>query len=423
MNDIIQRIRQLMEYYQLNISETALRIGVTQPNLSAILSGKRPLGENMINKFVLSFDINKEWLENGIGDMFNVNSNKIGLRMVITRMERGWTPQQMADFLKIPLSEYKDIESGKILPNKDIIKDFIFISNANPSWIYNSKKPIFEEDYYIFTCQDERQKELITRIETLLSSADMSFSDLLIQSKMKHSELSDFFKSKEYDPNNKVLDKISSSLGANKEWMLSGKGDPFMPGSFLENKCAQMFDKVFKPISQYDAQQKKSHIIKNKTVKPSSLIKKNYQPTKYPAKPFIDSVYAVCGVPSGFSIAIEGAECEKISLPFIKEYDFSIKAKGDSMINRANPLRSIRDGDLVACRFWKSRSYTRWGEVYALATVDGVVIKKIEQSEKEGHIKCVSFNEEEGFMPYDLPLEEIHDWAIVIGAVCIKNWN
>lgn len=143
----------------------------------------------------------------------------------------------------------------------------------------------------------------------------------------------------------------------------------------------------------------------------------------YPAKPFIDSAYAICGAPSGFSIAIKEAECEKISLPLMKEYDFSIKAKGDSMINRANPLRSIRDGDLVACRFWKSRNYLRWGEVYALATIDGVIIKKIQESEKAGYIKCVSFNEEDGFTPYDLPLEEIQDWAIVIGAVSTRNWN
>lgn len=143
----------------------------------------------------------------------------------------------------------------------------------------------------------------------------------------------------------------------------------------------------------------------------------------YPPKPFIDSVYATCGAPTGFSVAIKEAECEKLSLPFIKEYDFSIKAKGDSMINRTNPLRSIRDGDLVACRLWKSRSHIRWGEVYALATTEGVIIKKIQESEKRGYIKCVSFNEEDGFTSYDLPLEEIQDWAIVIGAVSARNWN
>ena len=145
--------------------------------------------------------------------------------------------------------------------------------------------------------------------------------------------------------------------------------------------------------------------------------------TKYPIRPFIDSVYAVCGAPSGFSIAIKEAECEGLSLPFMKEYDFSIKAKGDSMINRNNPSRSIRESDIVVCRLWKSRSHVRWGEVYALATSEGVVIKKLQESEKDGHIKCVSFNTEDGFTPYDLPVEEIYDWAIVVGVVSARNWN
>lgn len=143
----------------------------------------------------------------------------------------------------------------------------------------------------------------------------------------------------------------------------------------------------------------------------------------YPVKPFIDSAYAVCGTPSGFSIAIKETDCEGLSLPFMKEYDFSIKAKGDSMINRNNPARSIREGDLVVCRLWTSRSHVRWGEVYALATTEGVVIKKLQESEKEGHIKCVSFNIEDGFTPYDLPVEEIFDWAIVTGVVSARNWN
>jgi transcriptional regulator with XRE-family HTH domain len=143
----------------------------------------------------------------------------------------------------------------------------------------------------------------------------------------------------------------------------------------------------------------------------------------YPVKPFIDSVYAVCGAPSGFSLAIKETECDGLSLPFMNEYDFSIKAKGDSMINRNNPARSIREGDIVACRLWKSRSHVRWGEVYALATSEGVVIKKLQESEKNGFIKCVSFNTEDGFNPYDLPVEEIFDWAIVTGVVSARNWN
>lgn len=139
-------------------------------------------------------------------------------------------------------------------------------------------------------------------------------------------------------------------------------------------------------------------------------------------KPFIDSVDATCGYPNGFSVAIMAKDCENIIIPFMGEYDFSIRARGDSMINRNNPSRSIRERDIVVCKLWKSRTHIRWGEIYALATSEGVIVKKIMESDTEGHIRCVSFNTEDGYKPYDLPLEEIHDWAIVVGVASINTW-
>ena len=142
----------------------------------------------------------------------------------------------------------------------------------------------------------------------------------------------------------------------------------------------------------------------------------------YPAKPFIDFAYATCGRPNGFSVAVKADECENVSLPLMSDYDFSIRAKGNSMINYKDPERSIKQGDFIACRLWKSRSHIRWGEVYALATSEGIVVKKLMPSEKEGHVKCVSFNEDE-YPPYDLTFEEIYDWAIVVGAISVHKWG
>lgn len=143
----------------------------------------------------------------------------------------------------------------------------------------------------------------------------------------------------------------------------------------------------------------------------------------YKPRPYIDSVYGSLGVPNGFALAVRADECEKISIPFIREYDFSLRCKGDSMINRNNPERSINDGDIIACKLWTSRTYLMWGSVYALSTTEGVVVKKIVESEKPGCIKCVSFNIEDGYTPYDMPIEEIYDWAIVISVISICNWN
>lgn len=228
------------------------------------------------------------------------------------------------------------------------------------------------------------------RLKDIIDRLGLTQSEFAEKAGIHQSNLSEMISGKRSIGEN-IANKLYLSFGINKNWLLNGEiGDSTIDVSFLDKLMSK--------------QQSKTS-------------------SRYPAKPFIDSAYAACGVPSGFSMAIKEAECEKISIPFTKDYDFSIKAKGDSMINRANPLRSIRDGDLVVCRLWKSRSYLRWGEVYALATTEGVVIKKIQKSEKEGYIKCISFNEEDGFEPYELPIEEIYDWAIVLGAVSVKMWS
>lgn len=140
------------------------------------------------------------------------------------------------------------------------------------------------------------------------------------------------------------------------------------------------------------------------------------------AIPHIEEDMAICGMPSGFEIAIKKGECERFIIPDLKGCDFTIRTKGRSMINRKIPERSVAERAIIGCRIWNSRSHIRWGEVYALATSDGVVVKQIMPSERNGFIKCVSFNEEENFLPYELPIEEIQDWAIVVGVVNVVNW-
>lgn len=141
-------------------------------------------------------------------------------------------------------------------------------------------------------------------------------------------------------------------------------------------------------------------------------------------KPHIDDSYADCGIPHGFSVAIKASDCELVSIPFISSnYDFSIRARGDSMINRTNPNRSIKDKDIIICKLWKSRTHIRWGEVYALATVDGVVIKKVLPVDGDmTKIRCESFNKEDNFPDYTLSIEEILDWATVEGVFSVNKW-
>lgn len=138
--------------------------------------------------------------------------------------------------------------------------------------------------------------------------------------------------------------------------------------------------------------------------------------------PHIIDEYADCGKPNGFGAAIMEDRCPKYIIPGLSGHDFTIIARGRSMINRSCPEKSIRPGDIVGCKKWNSRSHLRWGEVYILSTPDGITIKQIQPSEKEGYIKCIPFNVEEHFQPFEMPVEEIYDWAIVVGVVSVMLW-
>ncbi|SHI88537.1 LexA family transcriptional regulator [Bacteroides stercorirosoris] len=148
----------------------------------------------------------------------------------------------------------------------------------------------------------------------------------------------------------------------------------------------------------------------------------HYEELAGKAIPHIDIVTASCGLPNGFNSAIMKGDCERYVIPDMPGCDFTIRAGGRSMINRNVPERSINDRDIVGCRIVRSRSHIRWGEVYALTTYDGIMIKKIEQSEQEGYITCVPFNKDEGYKPYDVPINEVYDWALVVGVVSVKTW-
>lgn len=380
MQDIILRIRELMKYYELNISETAEKLGISQPNLSAMLSGKRPIGGNIINKFIISFGINKDWLESGKGEMYDLSTRQIGLRMFMIRNQRKWTSQETADLLKLPVSEYQGIESGKTIPDKQIIDDFIYISNANPAWIYTGIGEKFQDDYIAYTQEQKSDKanhrNVISRIEVLMEAANISFSDLAIKCKLSHSTLADFFNSDKPDDNN-LIDIIASSTGANKNWILTGSGSPFEDNSPLADDCAKTFDNIFG------------------------------SPQKADTRPRIPYTAAAGSLTS----AVEGItanQCEQIPrINIFPEYDFTIIIKGNSMEPK------YEGGDEVACKRIDSTSFIQWGKVHVLDTAQGILIKRTyEDGEK---IRCVSYNPE--YPDFSIDKNEIYSMSLVVGLV------
>lgn len=134
-------------------------------------------------------------------------------------------------------------------------------------------------------------------------------------------------------------------------------------------------------------------------------------------KPHFDSKIA-CGH-DGFEAMLKLEDSNLKGLPITSDYDFSIVAGGNSMINRKHPHLSISPGDILAFKIVTGR-FIEWGEVYALATTDGIIAKKLLKGESDEYITCVSFNEEDGYDPFKLYQSEVFGIAKLVGMIRIN---
>ena len=101
------------------------------------------------------------------------------------------------------------------------------------------------------------------------------------------------------------------------------------------------------------------------------------------------------------------------SVSEFKDCDFIVRVKGDSMSPK------FTGGDLLACRKVVDTCFFQWGRCYVIYTrSQGCMVKRIQPSEKDGWIKCVSENTK--YAPFDVPLEDIVSVALVNGSISLE---
>lgn len=137
----------------------------------------------------------------------------------------------------------------------------------------------------------------------------------------------------------------------------------------------------------------------------------------YAAYPLIDSSKAECGKASGLAEAAMIEDLPRIALPGIPhETEFFIQASGYSMINKQNPDLSIPPAAFVGLAKINS-GIIRWGEVYAIVTNDGIMLKRLfPDDSNNSSVKCVSYNTED-FPPFSIPFDDIREVARITCVV------
>jgi phage repressor protein C with HTH and peptisase S24 domain len=121
----------------------------------------------------------------------------------------------------------------------------------------------------------------------------------------------------------------------------------------------------------------------------------NMPPDMIPLLP----ISAQAGRLNDFIVSVKDKDCERIISP-IRGIDFAITVSGDSM------LPEYPNGSQVLIKKINEKAFIEWGRVYVLDTCNGVVVKRVFPSEKEGHVKCVSTNTE--YPSFDVESNDIY---------------
>ena len=121
---------------------------------------------------------------------------------------------------------------------------------------------------------------------------------------------------------------------------------------------------------------------------------------------------AIAGFPAIDNDGVSFDDCQHYSIPEFeaKGADFLIRVSGDSM----TPLYC--NGAIIACRKIAEIHFFQWGGVYVLDTSQGVLVKYVEECEKNDDcILCVSENKR--YKPFSLPKDDIRSLSTIVGLV------
>jgi transcriptional regulator with XRE-family HTH domain len=80
INDRVKQVRTVLKMTQVNFAK---KIYISQAAYNDLETGQTKINERMIQLISTEFNINKEWIKTGNGDMFDIEKPDIGLEHLI----------------------------------------------------------------------------------------------------------------------------------------------------------------------------------------------------------------------------------------------------------------------------------------------------------------------------------------------------
>lgn len=109
--------------------------------------------------------------------------------------------------------------------------------------------------------------------------------------------------------------------------------------------------------------------------------------------------------------AVYDFECERIISP-VKDAKLALTVNGESM----SP--EFPNGSKVLLRHVDEKLFIEWGKTYVLDTQNGIVIKNVFPSDKEGYIICRSINPL--YKDFEVNTADIIGWYRVVMQISMK---
>ena len=213
-------------------------------------------------------------------------------------------------------------------------------------------------------------------IERLLKFSNLNASEFAMKIGTKTTQaIYDLQRGRTKTISSSMADKIISCYPqVNKAWLLTGEGDM-----------------LNKPMRQVDKE----------------------EAVESPTTVLLLPMYAHGGSLNNFVTYAKENDCEKIISPIVG-VDFAIQVSGDSM----SP--EYPNGSRVFIKKINEKAFIEWGKTYVLDTCNGIVVKRIVPSDREGCIKCVSINTDPIYAPFEVSLSDVFGMYKVLLCMAVK---
>ena len=137
------RVKAIRKHFDLSQEQFAKRIGKTTGFISNVETGRSGLSESTISSICSAYDIDKEWLKSGNGQMFShrveknpaVDKTQIGSRIKEIRKKAGLTQAEFGDRIGFHKNQVYYVEVGKSIPSDGFIAAVCREFRVSYSWL------------------------------------------------------------------------------------------------------------------------------------------------------------------------------------------------------------------------------------------------------------------------------------------------